>query len=99
MHPRPPAAPALRRGRSPGAAPSISAGLELWPVFVYGWDAYWRGGAPRGTRTAIANGTDYDGILQLAEYALSVGGKPKDMPLSIGTRQEVLAKYRLIKRG
>lgn len=39
------------------------------------------------------------GIFHLAEYSLLVGVKLKDVPPGIGTRQDVLAKYRLIKRG
>jgi hypothetical protein len=40
-----------------------------------------------------------DGIVHLAEYALFVGVKLKDVPPGIGTRQDVLANYRLTKRG
>jgi hypothetical protein len=38
------------------------------------------------------------GIFHLAEYSLLVGVKLKDVPPGIGTRQDVLAKYRLITR-
>lgn len=41
----------------------------------------------------------YYGIFHLAEYSLLVGGKLKDLPPGIGTRQEVLAKYRLTIRA
>jgi hypothetical protein len=41
----------------------------------------------------------YYGIFHLAEYSLLVGVKLKDVPPGIGTRQDVLAKYRLTKRG
>ena len=37
----------------------------------------------------------YDGIFHLAEYALLLGAKLKDVPSAVGTRQEVLAKYGL----
>ena len=38
------------------------------------------------------------GIFHLAEYSLLVGVKLKDPPPGIGTRQDILAKYRLITR-
>jgi hypothetical protein len=41
----------------------------------------------------------YYGIFHLAEYSLLVGVKLDDVPPGIGTRQDVLAKYRLTKRG
>jgi hypothetical protein len=40
-----------------------------------------------------------DGIVHLAEYSLLVGVKLKDVPPGLGTRQDVLATYRLTKRG
>jgi hypothetical protein len=39
------------------------------------------------------------GIFHLAEYALLVGVKLKDVPPGIGTRQEMVAKYRLTTHG
>jgi hypothetical protein len=39
------------------------------------------------------------GIFHLAEYALLVGVKLKDVPPGIGTRQDLLAKYQLTKRS
>jgi Transposase DDE domain len=39
------------------------------------------------------------GIFHLAEYSLLVGVKLKDVPPGMGTCQDVLAKYSLIKRG
>jgi Transposase DDE domain len=39
------------------------------------------------------------GIFHLAEYSLLVGVKLKDVPPGLGTRQDVLAKYRLTQRG
>jgi hypothetical protein len=38
------------------------------------------------------------GIFHLVEYSLLVGVKLKDVPPGIGTRQEILAKYRLTMR-
>jgi hypothetical protein len=35
------------------------------------------------------------GIFHMAEYSLLLGVKLKDVPPGIGTRQEMLAKYRL----
>jgi hypothetical protein len=40
-----------------------------------------------------------DGSFQLAEYSLLVGVKLTDVPPGIGTRQDLLAKYRLTTRG
>ena len=39
------------------------------------------------------------GIFHLAEYSLLLGVKLKDVPPEIGSRQQVLAKYRLPARG
>ena len=39
------------------------------------------------------------GIFHLAEFALLVGVKLKDVPPGIGTPQEVLAKYALTAEG
>jgi hypothetical protein len=39
------------------------------------------------------------GIFHLAEYSLLVGVKLKDRPPGIGTRQDVLAKYRLLSHA
>jgi hypothetical protein len=39
------------------------------------------------------------GLFPLAEYSLLVGVKRTDVPPGIGTRQDLLAKYRLSKRG
>jgi hypothetical protein len=40
-----------------------------------------------------------DGIFHLAEDALLLGVKRQDVPPNIGSRQQVLAKYRLPARG
>jgi hypothetical protein len=37
----------------------------------------------------------YYGIFHIAEYSLLLGVRLKDTPPGIGTRQEILAKYRL----
>ena len=39
------------------------------------------------------------GIFHLAEYSRLLGVKLKDIPPDIGSRQQVLAKYRLPARG
>ena len=60
-----------------------------------GWQR-WRRQLLEQTREQVmvfAQG-DY-GIFHLAEYSLLVGVKLKDRPPGIGTRQEILAKYRL----
>jgi hypothetical protein len=41
----------------------------------------------------------YYGIFHIAEYSLLLGGRLKDVPPGIGTRQEILAKYRLAGHG
>jgi hypothetical protein len=37
----------------------------------------------------------YDGIFQIAEFALLMGVQLEDVPPGVGTRQEILAKYGL----
>jgi hypothetical protein len=39
------------------------------------------------------------GIFHLAEHSLLVGVKLKDVPPAIGTRQDILSKYRLISQA
>jgi hypothetical protein len=39
------------------------------------------------------------GIFHLAEYSLLLGVKLKDVPPDIGTRRQILAKYRLTAHG
>jgi hypothetical protein len=39
------------------------------------------------------------GIFHIAEFALLMGVKRKDMPPGIGTAQEVLTKYELAAHG
>ena len=64
-----------------------------------GWQR-WRRQLLEQTRDhVIVFAQGYYGIFHLAEYSLLVGVKLKDVPPGIGTRQDVLAKYRLTKRG
>jgi hypothetical protein len=64
-----------------------------------GWQR-WRRQLLEQTRDhVIVFAQGYYGIFHLAEYSLLVGVKRKDVPPGIGTRQDVLAKYRLTKRG
>jgi hypothetical protein len=64
-----------------------------------GWQR-WRRQLSEETRDQVivlAQG-DY-GIFHLTEYSLLVGVKLKDVPPGIGTRQDILATYRLTQRG
>jgi hypothetical protein len=64
-----------------------------------GWQR-WRRQLLEQTRDhVIVFAQGYYGIFHLAEYSLLVGVKLKDLPPGIGTRREVLAKYRLTKHG
>lgn len=64
-----------------------------------GWQR-WRRQLLEETRDqVIVFAQGYYGIFHLAEYSLLVGVKLKDVPPGIGTRQDVLANYRLTKRG
>jgi len=64
-----------------------------------GWQC-WRRQLLEETRDqVIVFAQGYYGLFHLAEYSLLVGVKLKDVPPGIGTRQDVLAKYRLTKRG
>jgi hypothetical protein len=64
-----------------------------------GWQR-WRCQLLEETRDqVIVFAQGYYGIFHLAEYSLLVGVKLKDVPPGIGTRQDVLAKYRLTMRG
>ena len=72
--------------------PCEQAQLRAEPV---GWPR-WRRQLREPTRDqSIVFAQRWYGIFPLAEFALLVGGKLKDVPPGIGTRQEVLAKYRL----
>jgi hypothetical protein len=64
-----------------------------------GWQR-WRRQLLQQTRDQIivfAQG--YYGIFHIAEYSLLLGVRLKDTPPGIGTRQEILAKYRLTTRS
>lgn len=64
-----------------------------------GWQR-WRRQLLEQTRDKVivfAQGTY--GIFHLAEYSLLLGAKLKDKPPGVGTRQQVLAKYRLPASG
>jgi Transposase DDE domain len=64
-----------------------------------GWQR-WRRQLLEQTRDLIiVFAQDCYGIFPIAEFALLVGVKLKDVPPGIGTRQEILAKYRLATHG
>ena len=64
-----------------------------------GW-ARWRCQLLEQTREPVLVwAQDDDGILQLVEDSRLVGVKRKDVLLGIGTRQDVLAMYRLTGYG
>jgi hypothetical protein len=64
-----------------------------------GWQR-WRRHLLEQTRDkVIMFAQGYYRIFHLAEYSLLVGVKLKDVPPEIGSRQQVLAKYRLPARG
>ena len=66
---------------------------------LVGWQR-WRRQLLEETRDhVIVFAQEYSGLFHLAEYALLVGVKLKDVPPGIGARQEVLAKYRLTTSG
>ena len=60
-----------------------------------GWQCWRRRLLERTRDLVIIFAQGYYGILHLAEDSLLMGVKLKDVPPGIGTRQEVLAKYRL----
>jgi hypothetical protein len=64
-----------------------------------GWQC-WRRQLLEQTRDhSIVFAQDCDGIFHRAEYSLLLGVKHKDVPPGIGTRQQILAKYRLAAHG
>jgi hypothetical protein len=63
-----------------------------------GWPRWRRQLLEQTREQVIVFAQGYYGIFHLAEYSLLVGVKLKDRPPGIGTRQEVLAKYRLVTR-
>jgi hypothetical protein len=64
-----------------------------------GWQRWRRQLLEQTREQVIGLAQGYYGIFHLAEYSLLVGVKLKDVPPGIGTRQDVLAKFRLTKRG
>jgi DDE family transposase len=64
-----------------------------------GWQR-WRRQLLQQTRDhVIVFAEDCYGIFHIAEYSLLLGVKLKDVPPGIGTRRNILAKYRLAARG
>jgi Transposase DDE domain len=64
-----------------------------------GWQR-WRRQLLEHTRDhVIVFAQDYYGIFHMAEYSLLLGVRLKDVPLGIGTRQEILAKHGLAPHG
>jgi hypothetical protein len=64
-----------------------------------GWQR-WRRQLLEQTRDkVIVSAHGPDGIVHLAEYSLLLGVQLKDVPPDIGSRQQVLAKYRLSAPG
>ena len=64
-----------------------------------GWQC-WRRRLLQQTRDqVIVCAQGYDGIFHIAEYSLLLGVRRKDPPPGLGTRQEILAKYRLTTRS
>ena len=63
-----------------------------------GWQRWRRQLLEQTRELVIVFAQGYDGIFHLAEYSLLLGVKLKDVPPGIGTRQEILAKYRLTMR-
>jgi hypothetical protein len=64
-----------------------------------GWQRWRRQLLEQTREQVIVFAQGYYGIFHLAEYSLLVGVKLKDVPPGIGTRQDVLAQFGLIKRG
>ena len=64
-----------------------------------GWQRWRRQLLEQTREQVIVLAQGYYGIFHLAEYSLLVGVKLKDVPPGIGTRQDVLAQFGLIKRG
>jgi hypothetical protein len=63
-----------------------------------GWQRWRRQLLEQTREQVIVFAQGYYGSFHLAEYSLLVGVKLKDCPPGIGTRHDVLAKYRLITR-
>jgi hypothetical protein len=63
---------------------------------LIGWQRWRRQLLERTREKVIVFAQGYYGIFHLAEYSLLVGVKLKDPPPGIGTRKDILAKYRLM---
>jgi hypothetical protein len=64
-----------------------------------GWQC-WRRQLLQQTRDqVIVFAQGYDGIFHIAEHSLLLGVRLKDTPPGLGTRQDILAKYRLTTRS
>ena len=75
-------------------AQADSAGAE--PV---GWQRWRRLLLEQTRNQVIVFAQGYYGIFHIAEYSLLLGVNLKDRPPGIGTRQQILAKYRLTADG
>jgi hypothetical protein len=64
-----------------------------------GWQRWRRRRLERTRDLVIVFAQGSDGIFHLAESSLLVGGNSNDRPPGIGTRQQILAPYRLTARG
>jgi Transposase DDE domain len=64
-----------------------------------GWQRWRRQRLEKSRDHVIVFARDCYGIFQMAEYSLLLGVRLKDVPPGIGTRQEILAKYRLAAHG
>jgi uncharacterized RmlC-like cupin family protein len=64
-----------------------------------GWQRWRRQLLAQTRDQVIVFAQGYYGIFHLAEYSLLLGVQLKDVPSEIGSRQQVLAKYRLPARG
>jgi hypothetical protein len=64
-----------------------------------GWQRWWRQLLEQTRDKVIVFAQGYYGIFHLAEYSLRLGVKLKEVPPEVGSRQQVLAKYRLPERG
>ena len=63
-----------------------------------GWQRWRRQLLEQAREKVIVFAQGYYGIFHLAEYSLLVGVKLKDRPPGVGTRRDILTKYRLITR-
>jgi hypothetical protein len=63
-----------------------------------GWQRWRRQLLEQVREKVIVFAQGYYGIFHLAEYSRLLGVKRKDVPPGVGTRQEILAKYRLLSQ-